>query len=97
MGGDIDDVSLLTNEDGIFELKITAGHTHSVGEHFDKRIMDFCIQDLAGIHRATRRLKRQCEREKRALSSTTQATSEMTRFPMGLIAAALCRGPVSRS
>merc|ERR1711935_733082 len=65
MGGGTFDVSLLTIEDGIFEVKATAGDTHLGGE------------DLAGNHRAIRRLRTQCERAKRTLSSSTQATIEI--------------------
>merc|ERR1712019_193374 len=65
MGGGTFDVSLLTIEDGIFEVKATAGDTHLGGEDFDNRIVDFCMQDfkrknrgkdLAGNQRALRRL-----------------------------------------
>eukprot|EP00419_Tripos_fusus_P035802 CAMPEP_0172777220 /NCGR_PEP_ID=MMETSP1074-20121228/201282_1 /TAXON_ID=2916 /ORGANISM="Ceratium fusus, Strain PA161109" /LENGTH=732 /DNA_ID=CAMNT_0013614133 /DNA_START=63 /DNA_END=2263 /DNA_ORIENTATION=+ len=86
MGGGTFDVSLLTIEDGIFEVKATAGDTHLGGEDFDNRIVDFCLQDfkrknrgkdMAGNHRAIRRLRTQCERAKRTLSSSTQATIEI--------------------
>merc|ERR1712091_20669 len=86
MGGGTFDVSLLTIEDGIFEVKATAGDTHLGGEDFDNRIVDFCMQDfkrknrgkdLAGNQRALRRLRTQCERAKRTLSSSTQATIEI--------------------
>merc|ERR1712195_109618 len=86
MGGGTFDVSLLTIEDGIFEVKATAGDTHLGGEDFDNRIVDFCMQDfkrknrgkdLAGEQRALRRLRTQCERAKRTLSSSTQATIEI--------------------
>ena len=86
MGGDTFDVSLLTIEDGIFEVKATAVDTHLGGEDFDIRIADVCIQDFKrknrgkdrdGNHRAIRRLRTQCERAKRTLSSSTQATIEI--------------------
>lgn len=86
LGGGTFDVSLLTIEDGIFEVKATAGDTHLGGEDFDNRVVDFCIQDfkrknrgkeLLGNHRAIRRLRTQCERAKRTLSSSTQATIEI--------------------
>jgi heat shock protein 1/8 len=86
MGGGTFDVSLLTIEDGIFEVKATAGDTHLGGEDFDNRVVDFCMQDfkrknrgkdLAGNNRAIRRLRTQCERAKRTLSSSTQATIEI--------------------
>merc|ERR1711959_339917 len=86
MGGGTFDVSLLTIEDGIFEVKATAGDTHLGGEDFDNRVVDFCLQDfkrknrgkdMVGNHRAIRRLRTQCERAKRTLSSSTQATIEI--------------------
>jgi len=86
MGGGTFDVSILTIEDGIFEVKATAGDTHLGGEDFDNRIVDFCLQDfkrknrgkdMAGNNRAIRRLRTQCERAKRTLSSSTQATIEI--------------------
>merc|ERR1719251_430029 len=86
MGGGTFDVSLLTIEDGIFEVKATAGDTHLGGEDFDNRIVDFCLQDfkrknrgkdMSGNQRAIRRLRTQCERAKRTLSSSTQATIEI--------------------
>merc|ERR1719185_11509 len=86
MGGGTFDVSLLTIEDGIFEVKSTAGDTHLGGEDFDNRVVDFCVQDfkrknrgkdLSTNNRAIRRLRTQCERAKRTLSSSTQATIEI--------------------
>jgi len=86
MGGGTFDVSLLTIEDGIFEVKATAGDTHLGGEDFDNRIVDFCMQDfkrknrgkdLSGNQRAIRRLRTQCERAKRTLSASAQATIEI--------------------
>uniref|UniRef100_A0A0G4F3G9 Heat shock protein 70 n=1 Tax=Chromera velia CCMP2878 TaxID=1169474 RepID=A0A0G4F3G9_9ALVE len=86
LGGGTFDVSLLTIEDGIFEVKATAGDTHLGGEDFDNRLVDFCIQDfkrknrgkdLSGNNRALRRLRTQCERAKRSLSSSAQATIEI--------------------
>jgi len=86
MGGGTFDVSLLTIEDGIFEVKATAGDTHLGGEDFDNRIVDFCVSDFKRKHRgkdmssnqrALRRLRTQCERAKRTLSSSTQATIEI--------------------
>jgi len=83
MGGGTFDVSLLTIEDGIFEVKATAGDTHLGGEDFDNRMVDFCMQDfkrknrgkdISGNQRAIRRLRTQCERAKRTLSSSTNAT-----------------------
>ena len=44
LGGGTFDVSLLTLDDGIFEVKATAGDTHLGGEDFDNRLVSFCIQ-----------------------------------------------------
>jgi len=86
MGGGTFDVSILTIEDGIFEVKATAGDTHLGGEDFDNRVVDHCMQefkrknrgkDLAGNQRAIRRLRTQCERAKRTLSASTQTTIEI--------------------
>jgi len=86
MGGGTFDVSLLKIEDGVFEVKATAGDTHLGGEDFDTRIVEHCIKeftrknkniDLAENHRALRRLRTQCERAKRTLSSSTNATIEI--------------------
>ena len=91
LGGGTFDVSLLTIEEGIFEVKATAGDTHLGGEDFDNRLVDFCIQDfkrkhridISGNHRAVRRLRTQCERAKRTLSSSTQATIEVDSLAEG--------------
>ena len=93
MGGGTFDVSLLTIEDGIFEVKATAGDTHPSGEDFDNRAVDFYMQDfkrknrgkeMAGNNRSIRRLGTQCERAKRTLSSLTQATIEIDSLMDGI-------------
>ena len=81
LGGGTFDVSLLTIEDGIFEVKATNGHTHLGGEDFDNVLVDFCIAafkkqtgiDIKGNARALRRLRTQCEKAKRILSSAHQS------------------------
>jgi len=85
LGGGTFDVSLLTIEEGIFEVKATAGDTHLGGEDFDNRLVNhFCQEfkrkfkkDLTGNARALRRLRTACERAKRTLSSTAQTTIEI--------------------
>jgi heat shock 70kDa protein 1/2/6/8 len=85
LGGGTFDVSLLTIEEGIFEVKATAGDTHLGGEDFDNRMVDFFLQDFKRRHRkdmsenqrALRRLRTACERAKRTLSSSTQAHIEI--------------------
>ena len=85
LGGGTFDVSLLSIEDGIFEVKATAGDTHLGGEDFDNRLVEFFTQEfnrkyhknLTSSQRALRRLRTACERAKRTLSSSTQAYIEI--------------------
>ncbi|NXN82813.1 HSP70 protein, partial [Bombycilla garrulus] len=85
LGGGTFDVSILTIEDGIFEVKSTAGDTHLGGEDFDNRMVNHFVEefkrkhkrDIAGNKRAVRRLRTACERAKRTLSSSTQASIEI--------------------
>jgi heat shock protein 1/8 len=85
LGGGTFDVSLLTIEEGIFEVKATAGDTHLGGEDFDNRMVDYFMQDfkrrykkdMSQNQRSIRRLRTACERAKRTLSSTTQAHLEI--------------------
>jgi len=86
IGGGTTDFSVLTIEDGIFEVKSTAGDTHLAGEDFDNRLLEFCIQDfkrknrgvdISSNARSVKRLKIQCERAKRSLSASTTATIEV--------------------
>ncbi|CAK9871431.1 unnamed protein product [Sphagnum jensenii] len=85
LGGGTFDVSLLSIEEGIFEVKSTAGDTHLGGEDFDNRMVNHFVQefkrkykkDISGNARALRRLRTACERAKRTLSSTAQTTIEI--------------------
>ncbi|XP_010456365.1 PREDICTED: probable mediator of RNA polymerase II transcription subunit 37c [Camelina sativa] len=85
LGGGTFDVSLLTIEEGIFEVKATAGDTHLGGEDFDNRMVNHFVQefkrkskqDITGLARPLRRLRTACERAKRTLSSTAQTTIEI--------------------
>ncbi|CDH57025.1 heat shock cognate 70 [Lichtheimia corymbifera JMRC:FSU:9682] len=85
LGGGTFDVSLLTIEDGIFEVKATAGDTHLGGEDFDNRLVNHFMQefkrkfkkDISGNARAVRRLRTACERAKRTLSSSAQTSIEI--------------------
>ena len=84
-GGGTFDVSILSIDDGIFEVKATAGDTHLGGEDFDNRMVEHFVsefkrknrKDLSGDKRALRRLRTSCERAKRTLSSSTQAYLEI--------------------
>merc|ERR1711985_87333 len=85
LGGGTFDVSLLTIDDGIFEVKATAGDTHLGGEDFDNRLVNHFVQefkrkhkkDLTGNARSMRRLRTACERAKRNLSSSANAQIEI--------------------
>ncbi|XP_065210333.1 heat shock 70 kDa protein II-like isoform X3 [Planococcus citri] len=85
LGGGTFDVSILNIERGVFEVVSTAGDTHLGGEDFDDRMVDHFVQefkqkykkDLTQNKRALRRLRTACERAKRTLSSSTQASIEI--------------------
>ncbi|CZS97340.1 Heat shock 70 kDa protein [Rhynchosporium graminicola] len=76
LGGGTFDVSLLTIEEGIFEVKSTAGDTHLGGEDFDNRLVNHFV-NLSTNARALRRLRTACERAKRTLSSSAQTSIEI--------------------
>ncbi|KAJ6428253.1 hypothetical protein OIU84_023635 [Salix udensis] len=86
------DVSLLTIEEGVFEVKATAGDTHLGGEDFDNRLVNHFVsefrrkhrKDISANARALRRLRTACERAKRTLSSTTQTTIEIDSLYEGI-------------
>uniref|UniRef100_A0A1A8GCG9 Heat shock 70kDa protein 1A n=1 Tax=Nothobranchius korthausae TaxID=1143690 RepID=A0A1A8GCG9_9TELE len=92
LGGGTFDVSILTIEDGIFEVKATAGDTHLGGEDFDNRMVNHFIsefkrkykKDISDNKRAVRRLRTACERAKRTLSSSTQASLEIDSLYEGI-------------
>jgi len=85
LGGGTFDVSILSIDDGIFEVKATAGDTHLGGEDFDNRLVDHFIKEFQRKHkknigqnkRAIRRLRTACERAKRTLSASAQANIEI--------------------
>mmetsp|Transcript_1805 Transcript_1805/g.3247 ORF Transcript_1805/g.3247 Transcript_1805/m.3247 type:complete len:651 (-) Transcript_1805:147-2099(-) len=93
LGGGTFDVSLLTIEDGIFEVKATAGDTHLGGEDFDHRMVQHFIKEFKRKNRgadpsksakALRRLRTACERAKKTLSSSTVARVEIDSFYDGI-------------
>lgn len=91
-GGGTHDVTLVSIEDGVFEVKATAGDTHLGGEDFDTAMVDFFVNefvrkkkhvskdDVMGNKRAMRRLRTACERAKRVLSSSSSASVEIDSF-----------------
>jgi L1 cell adhesion molecule like protein len=92
LGGGTFDVSILSIEDGIFEVKATAGDTHLGGEDFDNRLVNHFAaefkrkqkKDITCNVRSMRRLRTTCERAKRTLSTTTQTTIEIDSLYEGL-------------
>ena len=90
-GGGTHDLSILTLDDGVFEVKSTAGDTHLGGEDLDNLLVDYCVQefkkktrvDVGGNAKALRRLRTACEKAKRALSSATQSTVEVDSLAEG--------------
>jgi L1 cell adhesion molecule like protein len=88
LGGGTFDVSLLSIDEGIFEVKATAGDTHLGGEDFDNLILEHCLQhfcrknhldvdDVRSNKRSIRRLRTSCEKAKRTLSSSTTTQIEI--------------------
>lgn len=84
LGGGTFDVTLLSIDNGVFEVRATAGDTHLGGQDFDQRLMNYFISqfkrqtgiDISGDKRAVQRLRKQCENAKRTLSNQNSATVE---------------------
>ena len=92
-GGGTHDVSLITIDEGVFEVKATAGDTHLGGGDFDNAVVDWCVQEFErknrGVSvkenaRALRRLRTSCERAKHTLSNATQASIEIDALVDGI-------------
>nr|CAI5819768.1 unnamed protein product [Callosobruchus analis] len=93
LGGGTFDVSILAIDEGsLFEVKSTAGDTHLGGEDFDNRLVNHFVEDFKRKHkkdlsnntRALRRLRTACERAKRTLSSSTEASIEIDALHDGI-------------
>jgi heat shock protein 5 len=92
LGGGTFDVTLLTIDDGVFEVLATNGDTHLGGEDFDQRVMQYFIKlikkkhnvDISGDKKALQKLRREAERVKRALSSQHQARLEVEALYEGI-------------
>ena len=88
LGGGTFDVTLLTIDQGVFEVLATNGDTHLGGEDFDQRVMDHFIKlykkktgkDVTRDNRAVQKLRREVEKAKRLLSSQHQARVEIESF-----------------
>jgi len=91
LGGGTFDVTLLTIDNGVFEVLATNGDTHLGGEDFDQRVMQYFIKmmkkksnvDISGDKRALQKLRKEVERVKRALSSQHQARLEIENLAEG--------------
>jgi heat shock protein 1/8 len=91
-GGGTHDVSILTLDEGVFEVKATGGDGHLGGEDFDNLLVSYCAEEFKKKHkvdissnlRALRRLRTMCERAKRTLSSATQASVEVDSLADGI-------------
>uniref|UniRef100_A0A1B0A8R1 Heat shock 70 kDa protein cognate 2 n=1 Tax=Glossina pallidipes TaxID=7398 RepID=A0A1B0A8R1_GLOPL len=93
LGGGTFDVSILAIDEGsLFEVKSTAGDTHLGGEDFDNRLVNFFVDEFKRKHkrdmskniRALRRLRTACERAKRTLSSSSEASVEIDALHEGI-------------
>jgi len=88
LGGGTFDVTLLTIDNGVFEVLSTNGDTHLGGEDFDQRVMEYFMKlykkktgkDIRSSNRAIQKLRREVEKAKRALSSQHQARIEIESF-----------------
>jgi len=92
LGGGTFDVSLLTIDQGVFEVISTNGDTHLGGDDFDNRMLDYLMKvikkkhnkDIGKSSNAMQKLKSETEKAKRSLSSTTQATIEIDELVEGV-------------
>lgn len=92
LGGGTFDVSILTISDGLFEVRATNGNTHLGGEDFDNNMVNYFINEFKRKHnkditknqKALRRLRTACERAKRTLSSSAEATVEIDSLHEGV-------------
>ena len=92
LGGGTFDVSILTIEAGIFDVKATAGNSHLGGEDFDNRMLNYFVEefkrmhkkDISGDPRSLRRLRTACERAKRTLSSYARTSIEVESLYEGI-------------
>lgn len=92
LGGGTFDVTLLTIDNGVFEVLATNGDTHLGGEDFDQRVMQYFIKmikkknnvDISSDKRAVQKLRREVERVKRALSTQPQARVEIEALYEGI-------------
>ena len=91
-GGGTHDCSILSLDEGVYEVKATHGNSHLGGQDFDNRLVDYFVKefqrkyhrDLTTSQRALKRLKNTCERAKRTLSTSTNASIEIDSLMDGI-------------
>lgn len=91
LGGGTFDVSLLSVDEGVFEVLATAGDTHLGGEDFDQRVIDYFVKlynkkndvDIRKDLKTMGKLKREVEKAKRTLSSQMSTRIEIEAFHNG--------------
>merc|ERR1719221_1513227 len=92
LGGGTFDVSLLTLDEGVFEVLATNGDTHLGGQDFDQRVISYLIKtfkkkhkvDITNNLRALAKLRREVEKAKRSLSSQHQVRIDIENFAEGI-------------
>jgi len=92
LGGGTFDVSILNIDNGVFEVKATAGDTHLGGEDFDNLLVEYFANEferknkinIRSNHRAIRRLRTQCEYGKRTLSTASRVNIEIDSLMEGI-------------
>jgi molecular chaperone DnaK (HSP70) len=92
LGGGTFDVTLLSIDHGVFEVRATSGNTHLGGQDFDHRLIEWCMSqfkrqsgiDIKDDNRAIQRLRKQCEMAKRTLSTQTSATIDCEALANGV-------------
>ena len=92
LGGGTFDVSVLRIDNGLFEVNSTNGNTHLGGEDFDNNMVKYFVsefqrkhhKDISRNQKALRRLRTACERAKRTLSSSAEATIEIDSLHEGV-------------
>merc|ERR1712035_95135 len=92
LGGGTFDVSVLTIDEGVFEVLATNGDTHGGGEDFDNNVVKYFVKqfkrkhkiDIKDNERALAKLRKEVEKAKRALSTTKQVKLEIDSFVQGI-------------
>ncbi|CAI0454338.1 unnamed protein product [Linum tenue] len=105
LGGGTFDVSVLNIDNCVFQVLATGGNTHLGGGDFDQRVMDYFVdlikrkykKDISEDRKALGKLRRECERVKRVLSSQTQARVEIDSLTEGMDLSEPLTRPLTRA